>query len=390
MHFRDLAESLLYEEESPTLDFKRKQYLFEGASDAEKSELLKDILAFANAWRRTDAFIYLGAEEVKGGRSTVVGILEHIDDAKLQQFVNSKTNRPIDFSYVSIEKDGLQVALIYIPVQQRPTYLLKDYGRLQRSTVYVRRGSSTDTASPDEIARMGMASIASPERAPKLSAFLVAGAHGEIIDKSITVNTANVEIPDASEFPLYGVQYRDAGLGFRIAPLSDMYNHDYHSEYANWYKTIQRFKGVHLCVKNTGSSVARDVKVVITIKKANADIEVCEQDDLPRKPSTMTHGLSPHMMRGVTDRPDILCKPTLDGWRVVSEMGKVQAMETVISRDLLCVGANKPIDILMTVEIFSDDLSHPVTEQLSLRLEVVDQKLSVSDFVRSGDNARDS
>lgn len=390
MHFRDLAESLLYEEESPTLDFKRKQYTFEGASDVEKSELLKDILAFANAWRRTDAFIYLGAEEVKGGRSMVVGISEQIDDAKLQQFVNSKTNRPVDFSYVPIEKDGLPVALIHIPVQQRPTYLLKDYGRLQKDTVYVRRGSSTDTANPDEIARMGMASTASPERTPKLSAYLVAGAHGETVDKSITVEATNVEIPSESDFPLYGVQYHDAGPGLRIAPLNDFYNHDYYSEYAKWYKTIQRFKGVHLCVKNTGNSVARDVKVVITIGKGSSDIEVCEEDDLPRKPSTMTHSLSPHLMRGMADRPDVVCKPTLDGWRVVSELGKVQAMDTVVSRDLLCVGANKSVDISMTVEIFSDDLSQPVTEQLSLRFDVADQKLLVDDFVRSNDDAGDS
>jgi len=66
MGYRDLAESLLYEEEGPTLDFKRQQYHFEGASDSEKAELLKDVLAFANAWRRADAFIYIGASEVKG------------------------------------------------------------------------------------------------------------------------------------------------------------------------------------------------------------------------------------------------------------------------------------------------------------------------------------
>src|SRR4051794_7004569 len=128
MAYRDLAESLLYEEEGPTLDFKRQQYPFEGASDSDKAELLKDVLAFANAWRRADAFIYIGAAEVKGGRSQILGLTEHIDDAKLQQFVNSKTSRPVEFSYVPLEVDGKKVALIHVPVQQRPTYLLKNYG----------------------------------------------------------------------------------------------------------------------------------------------------------------------------------------------------------------------------------------------------------------------
>jgi hypothetical protein len=48
----DLMERLLYENESAALDFKMDQYPFVGATDDEKGELLKDILAFANAWRR--------------------------------------------------------------------------------------------------------------------------------------------------------------------------------------------------------------------------------------------------------------------------------------------------------------------------------------------------
>ena len=46
-----LFERLLYEEENVTLDFKSKQYHFAKATEDEKSELLKDILGFANAWR---------------------------------------------------------------------------------------------------------------------------------------------------------------------------------------------------------------------------------------------------------------------------------------------------------------------------------------------------
>ena len=91
----DLIESLLFEEEGVELDLKRDQYKFAKANDEEKSELLKDILAFANAWRRSDAFILIGVQEVKGDRSNVVEISDLLDDAAVQQFVNSKTNRPV-------------------------------------------------------------------------------------------------------------------------------------------------------------------------------------------------------------------------------------------------------------------------------------------------------
>ncbi len=42
----NLFEEVLNEEESATLDFKRNQYKFAGASDDEKSEIIKDIHVF--------------------------------------------------------------------------------------------------------------------------------------------------------------------------------------------------------------------------------------------------------------------------------------------------------------------------------------------------------
>lgn len=44
-----LLDALRYKRESTDLDFKSEQYRFSGANDFEKSEILKDILALANA-----------------------------------------------------------------------------------------------------------------------------------------------------------------------------------------------------------------------------------------------------------------------------------------------------------------------------------------------------
>lgn len=146
-----IVDELLYEEESTTLDFKVKEYNFEGESNDEKGKLLKDILAFTNAWRRTDAYIVIGVKEIKGSKSEVIGISKHIDDAILQQFVNTKTHRPVTFSYKALTYEGKQIGLIHIPLQERPIYLKEDYGKLKGNTVYLRRGSSTAIARPDEL-----------------------------------------------------------------------------------------------------------------------------------------------------------------------------------------------------------------------------------------------
>jgi len=153
----ELMESLLHEEESSALDFKRDQYPFVGATNDEKSELLKDVLAFANAWRRATAYILIGVEEVKGGRSIVHGVTQHLNDNDLQQFVNSKTTRPVQFSYEAFSFEGKQVGVITMPNQKRPFLLSSDFGKLKKQTVYARQGSSTNPAPLDEVARMASA-----------------------------------------------------------------------------------------------------------------------------------------------------------------------------------------------------------------------------------------
>ena len=121
-------EGLIHEPEGTALDFKQEQYRFVGEDDFTKSELLKDILAFANSWRRQTAYILIGVKEVKGGRSEIIGVGCHLDDANLHQFVNSKTQRPVDFSYFQFKVQSVEIGVIEIPVQMRPIFLQKKFG----------------------------------------------------------------------------------------------------------------------------------------------------------------------------------------------------------------------------------------------------------------------
>lgn len=147
-----LLERLLYSGEGDALDFKLQQYPFESADDDSKSSLLKDILAFANSWRATTAYIVIG---VRDGSKEIVGLDSEIDDSRLQQFVNAKVNRAIQFSYRSVDFRGNRLGLFTIPRQTRPFFSPKGFGKVKANTVYVRRGSSTAEANPEEIARMG-------------------------------------------------------------------------------------------------------------------------------------------------------------------------------------------------------------------------------------------
>ncbi|MDE2686335.1 MAG: ATP-binding protein [Chloroflexota bacterium] len=148
-------ETLLYMDEGPTLDFKREQYRFYGATKDHKSELLKDILAFVNTSRYRTAYILLGVEEVRGEPNKIVGINLHLEDADLHQFVNSKTNRAAEFTYFPFVVGSKHIGVLRIPIQLRPVYVEKRFGKVDANKVYIRDGSSTRPASPDEIVAMG-------------------------------------------------------------------------------------------------------------------------------------------------------------------------------------------------------------------------------------------
>ena len=158
--------ALLHRSESETLDFKSKQYLFALASDPEKSELLKDIVAMANAWKSSDGYILIGVEEENERATGICGADTTLGDSDVQQFVNSKTNRPISFRIEVFHHQNANLTIIHIDKKQRrPIYLLKNFGTLKKEVVYIRRGTSTDEAAPDEVAEMGKESgkVATPD-----------------------------------------------------------------------------------------------------------------------------------------------------------------------------------------------------------------------------------
>lgn len=150
----ELLNKLRYKCEGADIDFKSAQYRFNKGSEDTKGEILKDILAIANAWRDGSGYILLGFKDQRPHPAEVVGISESIDDAQLQQFVNSKVKPKLTFSYEEHVHQGKTVALITIPKQKRTFHLTHAYGKLKSNVVYVRRGSSTDEAEPQEIHEM--------------------------------------------------------------------------------------------------------------------------------------------------------------------------------------------------------------------------------------------
>jgi hypothetical protein len=303
-----LMEQLLHEGESSSLDYKRDQYPFAGATDEEKSELLKDILAFANGWRHAEAYILIGVEEVAGGRSTVVGVSNHIPENDLQQFVNSKTNRPVMFSYRAYPFEGKQVGVITIPQQDRPIYLTKNYGRLQKHAVYYRQGTTTAVASPDEIARMGSGPV--KQRASLIVEFADTQQEVALGDRiSWTAEFCRMpepkDIPGPEEpssdihHPLLGHIHIPGPLTF---DLHERLNERYYYDLAEYEFCRRLFRKVRLVVSNTGDVPASDVRVEMTVPTKQG-IVILRSSKFPDVPKRRVDRITVAAMRDMRLRP---------------------------------------------------------------------------------------
>lgn len=112
---------LVQHPESTTLDVKRDQYYLSKDNKVRQSEVIKDVLAFANTDGETDAYILIGVKEEKPPPHTIVEISAHADDSDLQEFVNKKMNKKIHFLYQEVQVCQHIVGVICIRPQKGPT-----------------------------------------------------------------------------------------------------------------------------------------------------------------------------------------------------------------------------------------------------------------------------
>ena len=369
-----LIDRLLREDESTALDFKGEQYSFQESSVSKKAEFLKDLLAFANSWRRTTAYILTGVVERKGGSSEVTGISDELDDASLQQFVNSKTQRPLQLSYRSTEHGGRLVGVFEIPVQRRPVYLKKDYGKVEKGIVYVRRGSSTAIVSPDEIAEMGASGLGQPR--PTLELMWAE------IDKRVVLSSP-CEIVSRILAPKLSIGPRTAptrprGLTFASLPL----NENYEKEIIEFTFLMNYLQPVGFRLANIGDGVARNILFVGCVEKGSA-VQVVSWEDRPRRPVRNTwEGLGEDitpLAEQLRKKPEPTVKEFDTEWEISVEFGDIRPGERVWSSVPILVATSRAKVIEVKGQLKGDNLSKPISVALQIVSSVEERIMAISD-----------
>lgn len=378
----DLIYNLLYSEEGVDLDFKRDQYKFSNASDEEKGELLKDILAFANSWRRSDAFILIGVKEVKGGKSEVVGIKEKLDDAQIQQFVNSKTQKPIIFSYCNVKFENNYIGIIHIPIQNRPFYLNKDYGKLKKETVYIKRGSSTDIAKLDEVSKMGISVSSAGDNLPVLEIFFANKEERITLPNTLSVYSLVLNTPPKESIPYYeGTQGK---LPWSYSPILEQPNRNYYREITKFTMLNRLHTPVNFAIKNSGNAVAKDVRIEIKIKDEKNIIKALDESDMPDVPRSSYSTLPDYnfkVPRGSFSH-ELTVKRILDYWLIETSLEKVQPQRTEWIESCLFIGAIKTVKFSIETVIYSDNLPDPIKKELLIKVKSESKDVSLDDIMK--------
>ena len=363
-----LLEGLLYEGEGTALDFKSSQYPFVNADVGEKAELIKDILAFANSWRRTTAYILIGVEEVRGGRGKVVGIESHLDDASLHQFVNEKTQRTVDFSYQVVPTEGTTIGAIEIPLQERPTYLTRRFGPLRELDVFIRDGSSTRVATPDEIAKMGAADILGGT--PELTLQWAALDDRTVLPSPYTVSSL------ALEPPLPPNTFTRPQPRFLVTdPFS---NPEYSREIIAYTAERAFFTGLGLRLQNKSGVVGKRIRFIGNAAKSAGMVIQDWIDGPPSRDRLIGHDLSESMFRTPQDI-DLNVEEYGHRWEIEIDFGDVRPRDEAWSTNRLYIGSMNSGVVSLQGELRGDNLPEPLKCELEVKVEVERRAMEIAD-----------
>lgn len=382
--------TLLNMSESDALDFKSGQYKFwNPATDDEKSELLKDIIAFANSFKTGDAFIVIGVTEKNQRKDQVVGVAVHLKDNEVQQFVNAKTNRRVEFLVHSSTAEGQPIDIIQISQkQERPICLAKSFGKVKANEVWVRVGSSSAIATPDQIAAMARADQkailgetrialewAHPKTRTRLGSEVTLTGVRLAFPPPATPSPAPIRpmpiertFAQLSSLEQFMRPAQPVSFSVNFGPPAD--------ELVRYHQLRALACPIRIWLKNLGAKNAANVNVKIILPKAEG-LTLYDEWSFPKKP----RGKLDAFLGGVSRMPvDTHLRETPTEWIIELSARTVQPQDEFWSLDDIYIAATSNVTLDAAATIFADDLAKPIEVALKIHTKIIKREFSAADF----------
>lgn len=351
-----LLDALRYKSEGTDLDFKSTQYRFAGGNESEKSEMLKDILAIANAWREGTGYILLGFKDNRPDLAEVVGISENVDDSRLQQFVNGKVRPKLTFRYEEHLYQGKTIGVIAIPKQKRPFFIANPYGKLKGNVVYVRRGSSTEEAEPTEVAAMALADSGRGQVCLNLS---VLTSDNEVLPEIIEHRYFNFpqRLPNYESPP-----ERSDPLTISVTSIWRD-NIDFWREFAEYARVSAALVEIKFVLKNSSEISLSNAKLEVLVEPLDGQsFEMLPGADLPEEPKVQYNSLTNfHTLPKILDRRESRLVVDKDGLEPICHVrfGTLLPGEEGRSSDTLAIVPSGPGKLRLHFRILAVEITAP-------------------------------
>jgi hypothetical protein len=164
----DIGELIEHHEESIFLDFKREEYHAEN-----KPELIKDVLAFANASYAAERYIIIGVVK-DHERITITPVVKPQDAATIQQYVHDNITPELIVSYTPYNYKGQNLMVLTISgTDAQPYYPSKLIMRghkpfLKEHDLWVRKGSHKVLGGREDLEKIYARRYAKPSLAGKI------------------------------------------------------------------------------------------------------------------------------------------------------------------------------------------------------------------------------
>jgi hypothetical protein len=265
--------------------------------------------------------------------------------------------------------------VLRIEEQPRPVYLKRDFGRLKKNEVYVRRGSSADPttpALPDEIARMG-------SRLEQLGDVVVEFAHvqrkescGAHLDLEAEHCAMPATIPALSEPSTPGYSPLLSGVAT---------NSRYYRQLAAFEVARRLLRPLRFSIRNASEVAATSVRAEITLQ-ADPQVVLEYISELPKAPKRHHDILSPsiHVPTARSPQPgDVHIAREGDKIRIAIDCGNLQPGRTVWS-EIFYFGRKTSGHVSLTGRIFADNLPRPKEFELTLACNVKQTSMSVPEL----------
>lgn len=135
MHLDDIIE---FEEESTTLDFKKEQY-----HKQKYEDMIKDVIAMANAESADVKRIIFGVKQVPGKDNDIVGLdSDIVDQAIFENVIQDNVEPNVNFKYFTYSYKEKKIGILEIFQNNNKPYMMKKkYKNLCKGDAWIRKGS---------------------------------------------------------------------------------------------------------------------------------------------------------------------------------------------------------------------------------------------------------